>query len=280
MRCAYTSTTCPADDDVPWHSGGDIAAVVRTPALVRVLIGDVMGHGPRAGETAALLRGVFARLAAHEQDPPQVIAARLDRLVADRADQQERDHREEFVTAQLIDVPRGCDRRAEPRIVCCGHPPPLLLRDGTATFLDAIPPAPPLGLLDLTDESCPLSCPLGARAGDTVLLYTDGVTEARSAAGAVYPFAERAALVSAELAREFGGERESGTGREFDEGHMGAALVDALRTGLAAHIGGRFRDDATLAALHLADEPCEGERAGAGNARSEQVNGYSKVQYS
>src|SRR5262249_59526923 len=93
MRCAYSSTTCPADDDVPWHTGGDIVAIIETPALVRVLIGDVMGHGPKAGETAAEVHRAFRLFATHEGDPPQVIAARLDRLVARLSDPEHREGR-------------------------------------------------------------------------------------------------------------------------------------------------------------------------------------------
>lgn len=238
MHCAYSSITCPADDDVPWHSGGDIVAAVETPAAVRVLVGDVMGHGPLAGETAAEVRRAFRQLAAYEEDAIQVIAARLDRLVAGLEGQG---HREEFVTAQLIDIPRGRGVGAEFNIVSCGHPPPLLLHDGGATFLDAIPPAPPLGLLDLADGACPRPVPHGVRAGDMVLLYTDGVTEARSATGATYPLAERAATVSRELTREFNG------------ASTGTALIEALRTGLIAHIGGKLRDDATLMYLQFAN---------------------------
>jgi serine phosphatase RsbU (regulator of sigma subunit) len=270
MRCAYSSTTCPADDDVPWHTGGDIAAIIETPALVRVLIGDVMGHGPKAEETAVDVGRAFKLLAAHEEDPPQLIAARLDRFVASLEDRDDREaagdgdyerRREEFVTAQFIDIPRGRAAGAESSIVCCGHPPPLLLRDGRATFLDAISPAPPLGLLDLAGGVCPGPSSLGVRAGDTVLLYTDGVTEARSGTGATYPLAERAAAVSRELARE------------FDGAPAGRALLDALKTGLIAHIEGKLRDDATLMCLHLADEPREG-------ARDERATKFSNVQYS
>ena len=229
-----------------------------------------MGHGPKAGETAVEVRRAFRLFAAHEEDPPQLIAARLDRLVASLEDREGREvagddeyerRREEFVTAQFIDIPRGHAADAESSIVCCGHPPPLLLRDGRATFLDAIPPAPPLGLLDLADGVCPRPSPLGARAGDTVLLYTDGVTEARSGTGATYPLAERAATVSRELAGE------------FDGAPAGRALLDALKTGLIAHIGGKLRDDATLMSLHLAEEPCEG-------AQDERATKFSNIQYS
>lgn len=240
MRCAYSSITCPAEDDVPWHCGGDIVAVVETSAAVRVLVGDVMGHGPLAGETAAEVRRAFRQLAVHEQDTTRVIAARLDRLVADLKGQG---HREEFVTAQLIDIPRGRGAGAELGIVSCGHPPALLLRCGGASFLDGMPPAPPLGLLDLADGACLRPSLYDVRAGDMVLLYTDGVTEARSATGATYPLAERAATVSRELTREFNGST------------TGTALIEALRTGLIAHIGGKLRDDATLMYLQFTDEP-------------------------
>ncbi len=57
-----------------------------------------------------------------------------------------------------------------------GHPPPLLVRDGGVTTLDAQVPQPPLGLL-------PQPAPQSYRlcADDLLLLYTDGLTEARHA---------------------------------------------------------------------------------------------------
>ena len=149
-------------------------------------------------------------------------------------------------------------------MVNCGHPPALLLRDGRATFLDAIPPVPPLGLLELAGGAGPYPGPLGARGGDMVLLYTDGVTDARSGTGATYPLAERAAVVDRELARELAG------------APAGAALIEALKTGLLAHIGGKLRDDATLMCLQFADER-EGEPEGEPTAEASR---YSNVQYS
>lgn len=255
MHCAYSSISCPAGEDVPWESGGDIAAVVETLGAVRVLVGDVMGHGPKARHTAAEVSHAFGQFAAHEEDPPEMIAARLDQLVVNL------DRREEFVTAQLIDIPRGCSG-GEPQIVCCGHPPPLLLSDGRATFLDVIPPAPPLGLLGLAGHARPSPSPLGARAGDTVLLYTDGVTEARDRSGVPYPFPGRAAAIARDLAET------------LDEAPAGAELVGALKIDLFTHADGALRDDATLMCLQLADEPSDSR------PQQEQASGYSNVQYS
>lgn len=244
MRCAYSSITCPAGNEVPGHRGGDIVAAVETPAAVRLLVGDVMGHGPEAIRIAASVTCAFTRLAAHAQDPAQVVAARLDGVVASMESDGEAgaDPREEFVTAQFIDIPRAGD--AEARIVCCGHPPPLLLRDGTATFLDAIPPAPPLGLLDLGGPAFPHPVPLDTRPGDTLLFYTDGVTEARDGDGAFYPLPERAA------------------GRLREAGEAGKGLAEALAADLLAHVAGPLQDDATLVSLRMADtsEPGTGSR--------------------
>lgn len=257
MRCAYASTTCPADGESGGNTGGDIVAVVETSAAVRVLVGDVMGHGARAGETAAHVRDAFRRLAAHGQDPPQVIAARLDQFVADReerghagaADPAERQRRrEEFVTAALVDVPRRCDGE-QPRIVSCGHPPPLMLRDGQAAFLDAIPSVPPLGLLSLAGGIWPEACPLEAGEGDTVLLYTDGVTEARDPAGRYFPLDNRAGVVARHLNAALDG--------PLDE-PAATALIETLRTDLLTHVGGPLRDDATLMSLRLTGDPCPG----------------------
>lgn len=206
---------------MPCHTGGDIVYAVRTPSAVRLLIGDVMGHGAKAAATAATVTRAFARLAARG-DPPDAIMMRLDQLVASRAG-------EEFVTAQVISVPQ--DRRAEPEIVCCGHPPPMLLGEGRASFLDVVAPAPPLGLLGMTAQKARADL-LGAGPGDSLLLYTDGVTDACDSRGRPYPLAERATAL--------GDAARSG----------GAPVLPALLASLMRHTGGVLRDDATL--LHLA----------------------------
>jgi len=218
MRCAFSWITCPAPAH-PCHTGGDIACAVAAPGAVRLLVGDVMGHGERAARTAAEVTRAFRELASCA-GPLQAVATRLHAFVAAR------DGGEEFVTALLVSIPMSDDGDAE--IVCCGHPQPLLLRGGQATPLDALPPLPPLGLLDLAGIQARAGL-LGAGPGDGVLLYTDGVTDARDAAGRPYPLAERAAALS-------GG---------------GTPLLEALRADLLDHAGGVLRDDATMFYLKL-----------------------------
>jgi serine phosphatase RsbU (regulator of sigma subunit) len=219
MRFAFSWITCPAPAP-SCHIGGDIACAVKAQGAVRLLVGDVMGHGARAAQTAAELTRAFRALAAGPaQCPPlDVIATRLHEFVAGR------DCGEEFVTALLVCVPMDDATVAE--IVCCGHPRPLRLRDGCATLVDTAPPLPPLGLFDLAGAQ-PRTEPLHASPGDSLLLYTDGVTDARDPAGRPYPLAERAAALTADS----------------------WPLLQALRADLLRYTEGNFRDDATL--LHL-----------------------------
>lgn len=200
----------------PVGVGGDVYGAVATPFGTRLLIGDVMGKGPELSRTADSVLTVWRELA-HRQRSLEVLAVRLHALVA-HSDEPDR-----FVTATLVSV--APDGSAE--LVCCGHPPPLLLRGGGAVPAAVPAPAPPLGLLDLAHGWCAAQ-PVPHTAWDRMLLHTDGVSEARDAAGAFYPLAERAA----ELGRV-----------------PLAAFTAALAADLLHHAGGRLQDDASLLAV-------------------------------
>jgi serine phosphatase RsbU (regulator of sigma subunit) len=105
----------------------------------------------------------------------------------------------------------------------------MLLRGGSAAYVTPYA-APPLGLLDLADGWCQASMiPVGE--GDQLFLYTDGVSDARDAAGRFFPLAE----VTAEAVRA----AEAGvTG--------GNHLLDTLATRLEEHVGDRGCDDILL----------------------------------
>jgi serine phosphatase RsbU (regulator of sigma subunit) len=250
MRCAYSwaarpaANGCQAKGGLPVtdRRGGDIACAVRTPDAVRLLIGDVMGHDRHAARTAAAVSRAFRRLAAGP-GPIQDVAAQLDAYVARRG-AKERFGRAQFVTAQLVSVPH---HGGEAQIVCCGHPSPLLLSGAAlpgaqspATLLDALPPSPPLGLLDLGGYP-PRADLLGARPGDSVLLYTDGVSEACDSHGEPYPLAERAVALCA----------PSGNAALRADGSDELCLPGLLDD-VVSHVGGELRDDATLLYLRFA----------------------------
>ncbi|WP_344344559.1 SpoIIE family protein phosphatase, partial [Kitasatospora putterlickiae] len=80
-------------------------------------------------------------------------------------------------------------------LVNCGHPHPLLRHaEGAGRRVTELAPArhaPPLGLLGLVGDGGYRAEPLAPGPGDLLLLYTDGVSEARDAADVFYPLAAR-----------------------------------------------------------------------------------------
>ncbi|MEU8588966.1 PP2C family protein-serine/threonine phosphatase [Streptomyces sp. NPDC048664] len=169
--------------------GGDLYAAVRTRQGTRLLLGDVRGKGLPAIEDAALVLGGF-RSAAHREPALPALRAELDATVCWSLAQparEEPDADESFVTAMLIDIP---DHEPVVRILNCGHPPPFRLRAGQVTVLAPGQCATPLGM-------CLPHAPTGSvdtyafEPGDMLVLYTDGVTEARDADDRFYPLAER-----------------------------------------------------------------------------------------
>ncbi|MFD7919930.1 PP2C family protein-serine/threonine phosphatase [Streptomyces sp. NPDC059740] len=199
--------------------GGDFYGAVRCAGGTRLLIGDVRGKGLEAMDDTALVLGAF-RAAAHLNLSLTDLAAHLDAALAWH--NTETGAAEDFATALLVDIP---DDGEDLAVLSCGHPPPYVLRSGQARALKAGRPAPPLGLGSLTPDAWVVERHAFVE-GETLLLYTDGVIEARDRTGTFYPLAERLALMDAES-----------TAKE---------LVLSLVDDLLRHTGGRLDDDAAL----------------------------------
>ena len=108
---------------------------------------------------------------------------------------------EAFVTAVVAELDTDTGRL---EWISAGHPEPLLLRDGSLVKTLRVDPAPPLGLGHAADPAGPAD-PLVVgteqlQPGDRVLLYTDGVTEARSPGGDFFGPERLVDLVSRNLA--------------------------------------------------------------------------------
>ncbi|MEU9037760.1 PP2C family protein-serine/threonine phosphatase [Streptomyces sp. NPDC048352] len=170
--------------------GGDLFDVRAGPYGVRAVVADVQGHGLAAVGTVASLLGAF-REAVLDDPALAAVAARLDRRLAADAAAESVAHPELFATALLLEFP---PERDLVRVVSCGHPPVLLLRDFAATEL-AVEPGPPLGL-GLTGPALPAVAELPLLPGDRLLAHTDGVTEARDTAGNFYPLAVRVPVLA------------------------------------------------------------------------------------
>ncbi|MFD8794847.1 PP2C family protein-serine/threonine phosphatase [Streptomyces vinaceus] len=174
--------------------GGDLYAATRTPHGTRLIVGDVRGKGLEAVGDAALVLGAF-RAAAHQEADLPTLVAYLEAAVAadpDGADGAGVRAGDPGVCGTTAAVCVSADREMTVRLISCGHPPPLLLRGGRVIPLEVDHPAPPLGLTRYVDTGfAPQS--FSFEPGDMILLYTDGVIEARDAEGTFYPLPERAA---------------------------------------------------------------------------------------
>ncbi len=148
--------------------GGDFYHVFQVdPGSFWFVIGDVSGKGPEAAAIAGLARHTLRALALHERSPRRLLTALHNTLLLGEG-------RGEFVTVccALLEEHDGGQLRLS--VACGGHPPPIIRRaDNTVEIATCTGPL--LGLpvnLAFVEQSVDLAI------GDSVVLYTDGVTEA------------------------------------------------------------------------------------------------------
>ncbi|GGM01933.1 MULTISPECIES: PP2C family protein-serine/threonine phosphatase [Micromonospora] len=204
----YISSTATAE------IGGDLYEAIDTPYGVRMIIGDVRGKGLDAVRLASIVLGSY-RHVAFERADLRAIVADLDRAVARNVGD------EDFVTAALVE-----ERGGTLTIVNCGHPPPLLLRRGKVIPLEPPAPAPPLGFMPVVRTRVERLEP-----GDRLLLFTDGLGEARRD-GEFFPTADRA-------------------WRLLGHGTVGDGLA-SLEAALVEWVHGQLDDDIALVLMEYA----------------------------
>ncbi|MET9660736.1 PP2C family protein-serine/threonine phosphatase [Streptomyces sp. NPDC006510] len=166
--------------------GGDIYEVVQSPYGTRVIIGDVQGKGLAAIGAGFAVLGAFREAAIREPVLTGVVDALEDAVARHNTFSAQTGETERFVTALVL----GFDGSDRVQAVNCGHLPPRLLHDGVAGAVALRRTSVPLGMAELSHEARAterLDFPPGA----TLLLFTDGVTEARDASGAFYPLDAR-----------------------------------------------------------------------------------------
>ncbi|MER5494567.1 PP2C family protein-serine/threonine phosphatase [Streptomyces sp. NPDC002454] len=176
--------------------GGDLYEVLATEHGVRVVMGDVRGHGPAALAAVAAVLGSF-REAGHEEPRLAAVLHRLDRAFARHL--AERATRpgaavsaagEDFVTLLLLEIAR------DGRVLAlnCGHPWPYRLRAlagpcgtrGRAFPVTDADPLPPLGPFPLPELLPPVNCGR-LLPGEALFLHTDGAVDARDRHGRFFP---------------------------------------------------------------------------------------------
>ncbi|MGW4023761.1 PP2C family protein-serine/threonine phosphatase [Streptomyces sp. NPDC005009] len=223
--------------DAQARVGGDFYDIQPGPHGTRVLVGDVQGKGLGAVETASVLLGAFREAGYHEAELSSV-ADRLETRILRHREYTTvlgRGERDRFATAVLLGFPP--DRTDVVDAVVFGHEPPL------AVGPDGVRSLPtrgglPLGCRDLGPDPPPV-CRVPVADGETLLLVTDGVTEARDGAGDFYRLTD-------DLTRAVAADpRVAAPGR----------LVAFVRDGTLRHSRGHLVDDTTAFAVRRIRAP-------------------------
>ncbi|WP_413253431.1 PP2C family protein-serine/threonine phosphatase [Streptomyces pseudovenezuelae] len=211
--------------------GGDLYEVVATEHGVRVVMGDVRGHGLAAIGTAAAVLGSF-REAVHDEPDLGGVLRRLDRALARHLrDRAERDGTaaEDFVTVLMLEIGRDGELRA----LNCGHPWPYLLSGSVVEPLSCADPMPPLGPFPLPADLSGLQCG-HLLPGETLILHTDGAEDARDTGGRFFSLREA-----------LGG----------SVGRPPGAVLGRVFTALLDHTAGKPKDDVALLVLRNEGQP-------------------------
>jgi hypothetical protein len=241
--------------DTTARVGGDFYDIQPSRYGTRVILGDVQGKGLNAVTAASAILGSFREWGYHAPGLG-VVAERLETRVrrhqAYSAVMGMAGEEDRFATAALLGFPpvsaadpldqaAMADPANFPRpapydieMVDFGHEAPLAV---SARGAREIPTDPvlPLGLSALVRSDFAVQR-FRVAADETLLLVTDGVTEARDHAGEFFPFAERIGarvLADPALVRP-------------------ARLVELVREEVLRHTGGRLTDDTTILAVRRA----------------------------
>jgi serine phosphatase RsbU (regulator of sigma subunit) len=202
--------------------GGDAYDyAINDTGVLHFAVFDAMGHGlPAAGASALALAAYRHRR--RLGDRPAAIYAALDAALFERyADSR-------FVTALIAELDLSSGRL---RWISAGHLPPLLLRAGRLVKTLDLAPSPPLGLQLAT--TAPIEGDELLEPGDMLLLYTDGLTEARRPDGQLFTVERLAAFI----------ERQAADGLPAPE------TLRGLRAAIIERGAGSLRDDATALLL-------------------------------
>ncbi len=207
--------------------GGDFYDVLRDPTRpddLVLLCGDVTGKGVEAAVHAKRIRNAVRTASLVHREPGAVLAL-TNRVLVLEADQDD-EFSERLATAVCGRLTRDGDDLAV-TLAGAGHPDALVVRaDGGVEALEGQGVA--LGLMDGAEFP---ETSTSLRPGDTLVLYTDGVTEARG------------------VSDLFGQERLETTLAAV-AGMPAAAVAEAVALAVSDHLGERAHDDIALVVLH------------------------------
>lgn len=154
-------------------------------------LGDVEGHGTTAASVTSLVRHTLRAAAQHHEDPTDGLAELNTALVGDPNEKK-------FCTVMFGMLTPAADDGYHVRLATGGHLPALLLDPEAATVHEIRPEGGMLvgAVSDATFDQCTLRL----RSGQSLLLYTDGITEARPDGGDCFGEDRLRAFLAARIA--------------------------------------------------------------------------------
>nr|WP_229820049.1 PP2C family protein-serine/threonine phosphatase [Streptomyces abikoensis] len=214
-KCVSTAVLEPA-----YEIAGDAFDHAVVKDILHTMIIDSMGHDVSAGLTTSVAMAAARNARRGGGDLADIVGS-VDQALA----QWLPDH---FCTGVLcrLDAATGVLRW-----VNCGHPPPLLIRAERVLegALDS-PPQPPIGLIGQLAPAARHVHETTLEPGDCVLLYTDGVVEARDDDGAEFGLARFTDFII----------------RSSAAGQLPAEVLRLLIHAILDYQRNHLRDDATI----------------------------------
>jgi len=185
--------------------------------LLHLAVFDAMGHGLAAAGVAAFALSVYRHSRRREETLAATYRA-IDHAIAEQYPTSR------FVTGLIAELDVSSGRFCW---ISAGHPPPLLLRDGNLVKTLEAAPSPPMGMR--LAPGPPVDGEESLQPGDMILLYTDGLTEARRPDGELFTVERLAEFI----------ERQAADGLPAPE------TLRGLRQAIIGRGEGSLRDDAT-----------------------------------
>lgn len=202
-----------------YEVAGDSFDYAVDASTARFAVFDAMGHGMAASWLATVAIAAY-RKARHDRLPLAGTVAAIDAALADTFAGQQ------FVTGVLAELDLASGRLTWHN---AGHPAPLLLRQGRVVKELGALPRVPLGLGPMDVNAAPAAATEALEPDDRILLFTDGVTDARSIDGEQFGTDRLADLVA----------------RQAERGRPAPETMRRLMHAIIDYQDGPLRDDAT-----------------------------------
>ena len=149
------------------RSGGDWVWYGSLPdGRIRIILGDVTGHGAGAAMVSTLIVGAYQSFSAimHDQYAGEVLLKHLDKILSTTTESNY------WMTAAILDI----NSNGEVEYWLAGHPPFITLKNGNASLARSSP-TQPIG--SGIDFSVGPTGNITLAPGDKILLFSDGLVE-------------------------------------------------------------------------------------------------------